>query len=75
MEFPQLFETMTAIVNKHLSAGAEKEAVRVIAIVRHQIEQMSEPYWREKFMAELMRHYGNYIDGTRNATADFGGAE
>lgn len=73
LEFPTLFEQMTTTINRHLSAGAETEAVRLIAIVRHQIEQMAEPYWREKFMAELMRHYASYIDGTRAQAADFGG--
>lgn len=73
LEFPQMFELMTTTINRHLSAGAEGEAVRLIAIVRNQIEQMAEPYWKEKFMSELMRHYGNYIDGSRAASADFGG--
>ncbi len=72
LEFPQLFELMTTIINKHLSAGAEKEAVRLIAIVRHQIEQMGEEYWREKFMEELMKHYGTYLDGSRQEATDFG---
>lgn len=72
LEFPQLFETMTSTINRHLSAGAEGEAVRLIAIVRNQIEQMSEPYWRDKFMAELMRHYGAYLDGSRGTVANFG---
>lgn len=71
LEFPQLFETMTSTINRHLSAGAETEAIRLIAIVRHQIEQMSEQYWREKFMGELMRHYASYIDGSRATGADF----
>lgn len=75
LEFPQLFDTMTTIINRHLSAGAEKEAVRLIAIVRHQIEQIGEEYWRTKFMEELMRHYGNYLDGSRTATADFGDSQ
>lgn len=73
LEFPQTFELMTTVINKHLSAGAETEAVRLIAMVRHQIEQMSEEFWREKFMAELMRHYGTYLDGSRTAGASFGG--
>lgn len=72
LEFPVLFEQMTQTINRHLSAGAEKEAIRLIAIVRHQIEQMGEQYWREKYMAELMRHYGSYLDGSRTAATDFG---
>jgi hypothetical protein len=75
LEFPTLFEQMTTTINRHLSAGAEGEAVRLIAIVRNQIEQMGEEYWREKYMAELMRHYGSYLDGSRAASAsvEFGG--
>jgi hypothetical protein len=75
LEFPSLFEQMTTTINRHLSAGAEGEAVRLIAIVRNQIEQMAEPYWREKYYAELMRHYGSYLDGSRAASAsvEFGG--
>lgn len=73
LEFPQTFELMATVINKHLSAGAETEAVRLIAMVRHQIEQMGEDYWREKFYAELMQRYGNYLDGTRTQGASFGG--
>lgn len=74
-EFPQLFETMTQTINRHINAGAETEAVRLIAVVRHQIEQMGEPYWRTKFMEELMRHYSQYLDGSRAQAVGFGSGE
>jgi hypothetical protein len=72
LEFPTLFELMTSTINRHLSAGAETEAIRLIATVRHEIEQMGEPYWRDKFMGELMRHYGTYLDGSRSNGVEFG---
>ena len=75
LEFPILFEQMTQTINRHLSSGAEQEAIRVISLVRHQIEQIAEPYWRQKFMDELMRHYASYIDGTRTAAVTFGDSE
>lgn len=75
MDFGQLFEQMTTTINRHLSAGAEGEAIRVIAMVRHHIEQFSESYWRDKYMGELMRQYGPYLDGTRGEGASFGAQE
>jgi hypothetical protein len=74
-EFEQMFEQMTTTVNRHLSSGAKEQAVRVIALVRHQIEQMGEEYWRNKFMGELMQRYGSYIDGAQGNAADFGDSE
>lgn len=71
MEFQQLFEAMSTTINRHIAAGAEGEAVRVIALVRHHIEQMQEEYWREKYMGELMTRYGMYLDGSRGDHADF----
>jgi len=75
MEYSTMFESMTATVNRHISSGATLEAVRLIAVVKHQIEQMSEPYWRDKYMEELMRHYGSYLDGTQVKGVSFGGGE
>jgi hypothetical protein len=75
MDYEQVFELMTTTVNRHLSAGAEQEAVRLITTVRHEIEAMTETYWREKYMKELMSRYGSYIDGSRIKAMDFGGDE
>ena len=74
LEFPTLFEQMTTTINRHLSAGAETEAVRLIATVRNLVEQMGEEYWKTKYMEELMRHYGSYLDGTRagSKSVEFG---
>lgn len=71
MEFQQLFEAMSTTINRHIAAGAEGEATRVIALVRHHIEQMQEAYWREKYQTELMQRYGMYLDGSRGDHADF----
>lgn len=71
MEFQSLFESMSATINKHIASGAEGEAVRVIAMVRHYIEQMQEAYWRQQYMDKLMQQYGPYLDGSRGAHAEF----
>lgn len=75
LEFPSLFEQLTTTINRHLSAGAATEAVRLIALVLHEIERMSEPYWKEKYRAELMKQYGHHLDGSQIASAEFGGQE
>lgn len=72
-EFGLLFEQMTATVNRHLRDGAEAQAVKLIARVRYEIEQMAEEFWRDKFMGELMRLYGSYLDGSHGGGVEFGG--
>lgn len=64
LDFPQVFETLQAVVNKQQASGAGKEqAIRLVAMVRHRIEQMGEQYWREKYHTELMRLYGHLLEG------------
>lgn len=63
MEYADVFQHMTTIINRHLQANAPQEAMRLIAKVRHEIEQMGEEYWREKFSGELMRQFGHLLEG------------
>ena len=76
-EFPALFEQMSATINRHLAAGSTADAARLVALVRHYIEQMGEESWRERYLAELMRQFGHLLGDSANLTesAQAGSAE
>lgn len=72
LDFPQVFDTLQSVVNKQQASGAGKEqAIRLVAMVRHLIEGMGESYWREKYMAELMRLYGHLLEDGGDQAVDF----
>lgn len=75
IEFPQMFELMTTIINRHVSAGSLTEAARVVSRVLAEIELMSEDHWRDKYRKELMSQFGQHVNGTQIPCADFGTTE
>lgn len=77
VEFPQVFESLQSTINKQQAAGCGKaDAVRLVAMVRHQIEQMTEEPWREKYMGELMKQFGHILtEQAGETTMDFAGEE
>lgn len=58
-EWMQTFEAMQRVVTAHMAQGAHGEAKRVIALMRHQIQQMPEGYWRTTYLKTLDDRFSN----------------
>lgn len=70
LDYQQVFNTMQDVVNRHLANGAEGEARRVVAVIRREIEQMPEGYWRTRYLKELSSKFGHLLRGQGVALGD-----
>jgi hypothetical protein len=58
-------------ITRYRNSGARGEAVRVVARVKYDIEQMHEGYWRERHLETLHREFSDLLDGTSGPIVSF----
>lgn len=62
-EFMGIFEKMSKVVNQHIAMGAPGEATRLVAQIRHKLDQMEgEPHWKKKCMEQLKERFGHLLN-------------
>jgi hypothetical protein len=62
-EFMHIFDAIEENVNKYMADQAHEQAVRVIALAKHNFEQMPEGHWRERYLKELQKRFGQLMQG------------
>lgn len=64
-DYEESFNAIRDTVQKYLALGATKQARRVIARTKHDIEMMPEGYWRDKFHETIVREFGHLLTDER----------
>jgi hypothetical protein len=61
-EFMSTFTQLEDQVNRYLAEQSQEQAIRVIALTKHHFEQMPDGYWRDRYLAELKKRFGSYLN-------------
>lgn len=63
-EFTDMFATMETIISKHVAAGSNGEARKMLAVVLQKIRTIEgEDHWRAKCEGEVLRRFGHLLEG------------
>lgn len=63
-EFMHIFEHLQESIQRYLADQAPAQALRVMAMAKHQFEMMPEGYWRDLYLKELDKRFGHLFKGT-----------
>jgi hypothetical protein len=77
-EFNAFFDNLQKVINQHIGAKAETEAIRLVAIVKADLMKVEEPHWRDKALGELKQRFGYLLDSgekSRTGTGMLRGGE
>jgi hypothetical protein len=67
-EFMHIFDQLGESVDRYLADQAADQAIRVVAIAKHQFEMMPEGHWRDRYLRELKKRFGHLMVGTSGAS-------
>ena len=62
-DFLTVFKHLDESVQRYMSDQAPMQALRVIAMAKHQFEGMPEGHWRERYLGELDKRFGFMLEG------------
>jgi hypothetical protein len=62
-DFISMFEDLGKTVYRYLAGGHNGEAMRMIGRCRDTFEKMPEGFWRDQYLAELMKRFGHLLEG------------
>lgn len=68
-EFMAIFEHLEETIQHYLADQAPDQAIRVVALAKHQFESMPEGHWRSRYLQELAKrfvHVGQGANGNGN---------
>lgn len=57
-DFMHIFHALEDNVNKYLADQAPKQALRVLAMAKHNFESMPDGHWRDRYLEELQKKFG-----------------
>jgi len=57
-EFMHIFTALEESINKYLADQAPDQAMRVIALTKHNFQMMPEGHWRDRYLKELDKRFG-----------------
>lgn len=60
-EFQAFLSHATTVVNRHVGEGADGEARRVVARLKHEIEKMPDGHWKGKYGKMLQTQFGHLL--------------
>lgn len=60
-EFMHIFSTLQEAVDKYVADQAPKQASRVVAIAKHNFDMMPEGHWRDRYLEELAKRFGQHL--------------
>lgn len=58
-EFMAVFDHLEVGVGKYLSDNAPQQALRVLAMAKHQFESMPAGHWRDRYLLELTKRFSH----------------
>lgn len=56
-EFSTVFDQLAEAVNRYLADQSPDQAIRIIALAKHQFDMMPEGHWRSKYLTELAKRF------------------
>jgi hypothetical protein len=62
-EFMHIFTALEESINKYLADQAPLQATRVVAMAKHNFEQMPEGHWRDRYLEELKKKFAHLDKG------------
>lgn len=66
-EFMHIFTAIEESINKYLADQAPEQAMRVLALAKHNFEMMPEGHWRSRYLVELTKRFGQLM-GTKGVS-------
>ncbi len=63
-EFMHIFDHLEESVQRYLGDQAHEQAIRIVALAKHQFEMMPEGHWRDKYLRELTKRF-THLTGTK----------
>jgi len=66
--FMHIFDVLEENVSKYMADQAPKQALRVLAMARHNFESMPEGHWRERYLEELHKRFGQLLATGKGVT-------
>lgn len=62
-DFMHIFDHLEQTVNRYLADQIPDQAIRVIALAKHQFGEMPEGYWRDRYLTTLEKRFGYLLAG------------
>jgi hypothetical protein len=72
-DFSMVFDKLEDRIRKHIDAGSQREAMRLITTIQSHIGTMPDGHWKTRYQNEIKRKYGTMISGAEKAR--LGGVE
>lgn len=60
-EFIGIFDQLQETVQAYIADQAPEQALRVVALAKHQFEMMPEGHWRDKYLKELQKRFSDLL--------------
>ncbi len=60
-EYMTIFDHLESSVEKYLADQAPEQAFRVLALAKHQFDQMPDGYWRSRYLKELANRFAHLL--------------
>lgn len=60
-DFMHIFVALEESTNKYLADQAPAQAMRVLALAKHNFEMMPEGFWRSRYLEELDKRFGHLM--------------
>jgi hypothetical protein len=68
-EFTMMFQSMSGVIQNHLSSGAEGEARKLLSVVLGHIRKIDEPFWKKKAEEEVRSRFAHLLEGKGNTVS------
>ena len=67
-EFIGIFDQLQETVQSYLADQAPEQALRVVALAKHQFEMMPTGHWQSKYLTELSKRFADLLKGAGAGT-------
>lgn len=61
-EFMHMFQRLQDVTQRCLADQSPGEAARIIALTKHQLESMPDGHWKDRYLSELEKQFGNFLN-------------
>lgn len=65
LNYREVLEKLTNTVQRLLAEGATDNARRLLRSAMQVIEEMDEPFWKERYTSDVMERFGHLLRGKR----------
>lgn len=67
-EFMHIFTAMEESINKYMADSAPEQAMRVVALAKHNFEMMPDGHWRDRYLKELGKRFAQHLSGIKGVS-------